>query len=299
MTRFLIVPQWQGSPAARAMHLVDGAEAIAGDLPRARTVRVEVPTSAGEALDTGIRRYSALSRTADAVRDALAAGAPDTRMPEGSTPAADLDAAAAPTEAAAPSEPALVVGGDCGVAVPAIAHAAAAHDRLAVVWFDAHGDLNSPASSPSGAFAGMALRAVIDDLPLPSGGPIVPAERVILAGARELDDAEETAAMDAGVLRLSVEDLDGPERLADAVAATGATALYIHVDLDVLDPAVISGVGLPVPFGLSLDALLRSIAAARARVPLVGASIAGFAPASPAAAVDDLGTILRVVGALA
>ena len=44
MTRFLIVPQWQGSPAARAMHLVDGAEAIAGDLPRARTVRVEVPT---------------------------------------------------------------------------------------------------------------------------------------------------------------------------------------------------------------------------------------------------------------
>lgn len=288
MTRFLIVPQWQGSPAARAMHLVDGAEAIAGDLPRARTVRVEVPTSAGEALDTGIRRYSALSRTADAVRDALAAGAPDTRTPEGSTPAADLDAAAAPTEAAAPAEPALVVGGDCGVG-----------DRLAVVWFDAHGDLNSPASSPSGAFAGMALRAVIDDLPLPSGGPIVPAERVILAGARELDDAEETAAMDAGVLRLSVEDLDGPERLADAVAATGATALYIHVDLDVLDPAVISGVGLPVPFGLSLDALLRSIAAARARVPLVGASIAGFAPASPAAAVDDLGTILRVVGALA
>ena len=288
MTRFLIVPQWQGSPAARAMHLVDGAEAIAGDLPRARTVRVEVPTSAGEALDTGIRRYSALSRTADAVRDALAAGAPDTRTPGGSTPAADLDAAAAPTEAAAPAEPALVVGGDCGVG-----------DRLAVVWFDAHGDLNSPASSPSGAFAGMALRAVIDDLPLPSGGPIVPAERVILAGARELDDAEETAAMDAGVLRLSVEDLDGPERLADAVAATGATALYIHVDLDVLDPAVISGVGLPVPFGLSLDALLRSIAAARARVPLVGASIAGFAPASPAAAVDDLGTILRVVGALA
>ena len=68
-------------------------------------------TSAGEALDTGIRRYSALSRTADAVRDALAAGAPDTRTPEGSTPAADLDAAAAPTEAAAPAEPALVVGG--------------------------------------------------------------------------------------------------------------------------------------------------------------------------------------------
>ena len=64
MTRFLVVPQWQGSPAARAMHLVDGAEAIAGDLPRASTARVEVPASAGEALGTGIRRYSALARIA-------------------------------------------------------------------------------------------------------------------------------------------------------------------------------------------------------------------------------------------
>ena len=87
--------------------------------------------------------------------------------------------------------------------------------------------------------------------------------------------------------------------LAEAVAATGAAALYIHVDLDVLDPAVITGVGLPVPFGLTLDQLTGAIAAVRARRPLVGASLAGFAPADPAAAVDDLGTILRIVGALA
>ncbi len=46
MTRFLVVPQWQGSPAARAMHLIDGAEAIAGDLPRGATVRVDVPVEA-------------------------------------------------------------------------------------------------------------------------------------------------------------------------------------------------------------------------------------------------------------
>lgn len=152
MTRFFVVPQWQGSPAARAMHLVDGAEAIAGDLPRASTARVEVPASAGEALDTGIRRFSALSRTAAALREALAAH-------EGPTGDGDGDG----------DENFLVIGGDCGVAVPAIAHAAARRgaldDSLAVVWFDAHGDLNTPDASPSGAFAGMALRAVIDDLP--------------------------------------------------------------------------------------------------------------------------------------
>lgn len=281
MTRFFVVPQWQGSPAARAMHLVDGAEAIAGDLPRASTVRLEVPASAGEALDTGIRRFSALSRTAQALGEALAAH-------DGSTGEAD--------------ERFLVIGGDCGVAVPAIAHAAARRgaprDGLAVVWFDAHGDLNTPEASPSGAFAGMALRAVIDPLPLQGSGA-VPASRVILAGARELDDAESDALADSALTHLDVEALADPLTLADAVAATGAGAVYVHIDLDVLDPAVIGGVALPVPFGLSLDQLLAALAALRSRVPLVGASIAGFAPASPATAIDDLGTILRIVGALA
>ena len=283
MTRFVVVPQWQGSPAARAMHLVDGAEAIAGDLPRARTVRVEVPPSAGESLDTGIRRFSALARVEIAVTEALAMEGVDA-------------------SGAAGHEPAIVVGGDCGVAVPAIAHAAATHEALAVVWFDAHGDLHSPATSPSGAFAGMALRAVFDDLPLPASRTepgTVPAERVFLAGARELDDAESDLLRQGAPTHLAPADLADPAALADAVTASGATALYIHVDLDVLDPAVITGVALPVPFGLSLEQLVAAIAAVRARVPLVGGSIAGFAPASAGAAVDDLGTILRVVGALA
>ena len=71
MTRFLVVPQWQGSPAARAMHLVDGAEAIAGDLPCASTARVEVPASAGEALalvEAALRRLEAGGRLADEAR---------------------------------------------------------------------------------------------------------------------------------------------------------------------------------------------------------------------------------------
>ncbi|MCR2828112.1 arginase family protein, partial [Microbacterium sp. zg.Y909] len=60
MTRFIVVPQWQGSPSARAMLLVDGAEAIEGDLPRAACTRVDVPLEAGESLDTGVHRLSAL-----------------------------------------------------------------------------------------------------------------------------------------------------------------------------------------------------------------------------------------------
>jgi len=271
MTRFLVVPQWQGSPAARAMHLIDGAEAIAGDLPRSATVRLEVPVEAGESLDTGIRRFSALARVREAIADALAAD---------------------------PAAPAIVIGGDCGVAVPAIAHVAMHHEAVAVVWFDAHGDLNSPATSPSGAFAGMALRAVFEELALPGSGS-VPADRVVLAGARELEGAERELAETSGLAVIDVDALSDPASLVDAVAATGASAVYLHVDLDVLDPAEIAGIGLPVPFGLSLDELVAAIKAVRARLPLVGASISGFAPASATAAVDDLGTILRVVGALA
>ena len=292
MTRFVVVPQWQGSPAARAMLLALGAEAIAGDLPRARTVRIEVPTSAGESLDTGIRRFSALARTRDTLAEALAA----YERPATSD-AADADA----SDATAVAEHTIVIGGDCGVAVPAIALADARHERLAVVWFDAHGDLHTPASSPSGAFAGMALRAVVEELPLSLAdrGSLVPGDRVVLVGARDLDDAEAAAITELGLIHLDPDALEDSTVLAAAIARTGATAVHIHVDLDVLDPAVIDGVALPVPFGLSLDTLLAAIRAVRAEVPLAGASIAGFAPSTPTAAVDDLGTILRVVGALA
>ena len=269
MTRFIVVPQWQGSPSARAMRLIDGAEAIAGDLPRSATTMVAVPPEAGEALETGIRRFSTLSRVREAVTAALDAGA----------------------------GPALVIGGDCAIAVPAVAHSAQTSPELALVWFDAHGDLHSPETSPSGAAAGMALRTILDGDA--GAAPILPAERILTVGARELDDAERTFLDEVPLRRFAAADLSGPAALADAVATTGAASVHIHVDLDVLDPSVITGVTAPVPFGLSVAELTGAIAAIRARLPLTGASLAGFAPAGPDAAVDDLGTILRIVGALA
>lgn len=265
MTRFIIAPQWQGSPSSRAMLLADGAEAIADDLPRAACTRVEVPTEAGEALETGVRRFTTLARIQQSLTDALETG-------DGT---------------------ALVVGGDCGIAVPAIAHAARHVPALTVVWFDAHPDLHTADSSPSGAFSGMALRAALGDGPL-SADPA--ATRVILAGARSFDDAEVDAADTLGIQRLSCDDLADPLALA---AVVGADPVYIHVDLDVLDPAVMSGVTDAVPFGLDVATLTASIDAVRAHALLVGASISGFAPPSPLAAVDDLGAILRIIGALA
>lgn len=267
MVRFLVVPQWQGSPAPRAMLLVDGASAIAGDLPRAATTMLDVPVEAGESLGTGVRRLSALLRTRELVDEAMTA---DT----------------------------VIIGGDCSVTVAALAALPGGTDDLAVVWCDAHADLHTPESSPSGAFSGMALRAVLGEgetqLVL---DPAVRRDRVVTVGMRDLDDAE-VVPLD-GLRQLSVSDLDDVDALADAVAATGAQRVWVHIDVDVLDPAEIAGVSSPAPFGLAPAALSAAIRALRSRVPLAGATIAGFAPRSPADAVEDLGALLRLVGAVA
>jgi arginase len=277
MTRYLVVPQWQGSPSSRAMQLIDGAQAIAGDLPRSSTTVLDVPMEAGESLGTGIQRLSALQRVRGMVADALDAH-----------------------DVGAPDEPVLTIGGDCGIALAPIAHAARRSPGLAVVWIDAHPDLNSPDSSPSGAFAGMVLRAVIGD-----GEPglrldgAVAADRVIVGGARSFDEPELAAVADLGITALTVEALRDADALADAVIATGADGVYIHVDIDALDPAEIAGNAHPEPFGVTVAELTVSIGRLRERVPLVGASLAGYSPASADAATDDLGAILRVIGALA
>ena len=251
------------------MSLIDGAEAIRGDLPRASVTLIDVPLEAGESVQTGVQRASSLLRVQAAVADALLTH----------------------------HEPVVIIGGDCSVSVPAIGHIA--DDDVAVVWFDAHPDLHSPESSPSGALAGMALRTVIGEGAAElTVRPIAP-ERVVLVGARLHDDAEAEYLASSDIRTLSPEALTDVEALADAVVATGASRVYVHIDLDVLDPAEITGVSSAAPFGPSRAEVVDAIRALRARVPLAGATIAGFAPTSAAAAVDDLGTILRLVGAVA
>ena len=256
------------------MRLAEGAYAILGDLPQSATTLVEVPVGAGDSLGTRIHRLSSVLATAEAVA----------------------------LELAADDSPALVVGGDCGVELAAVRHALT--PETAVVWFDAHPDLHSPRSSESGAFSGMVLRALLggasDDLPSRGDDPAPPvldAGRVVLAGARTFDEAEDTWAESHGVAAVSSLDLS-PQDVVDAVAATGATEVYLHVDLDVLDPGTLEGLLDPQPFGLEPSVLIETIVALKQRFTLVGAGLCSFAPVDAAAAADDMGTVLRLVGAL-
>ncbi len=270
MTRFIVAPQWQGSSSSRAMQLVDGAEAIAGDLPRASTTVLEAPSEAGDAQGTRVQRLSALVRMRERIEDAVRAS----------------------------DEPAVVVGGDCGVALGAVS--AIAGDDLAVVWIDAHPDLNTPDSSPSGAFTGMVLRAIAGEgEALLRLEPAISPSRLVLVATRAWDPEEESFAAAHGITVLPADHLASPDALADAVAATGATRAHVHVDLDALDPADIAGIARAVPFGARTAEVVASIRRLRERLPLAGATLTAFSPSSPAAAVDDLGTILRLIGALA
>jgi arginase len=281
---FIVVPEWQGSVSARAMSHADGATAIQGDLPASATVVVDVPVEAGESLGTGVHRYSTLLRVKQLTTQALAgiSGTP------------------------------ITIGGDCGAALAAVAYVAAqerstdagegADDGdLAVLWLDAHPDLNTPETSPSGAFNGMVLRAIAgegaDGL---AAGPDarVPPSKLVLGGIRAIDDGEQEFIDEHAVTVLTVEDLSDPTVVLGALEETGAKRVFVHVDLDVLDPSALAGLSYPIPFGVGPTELVALLKAVVERFPLAGASIAGFAPASPEAADDDLPTILRLVAAL-
>lgn len=250
------------------MLLTDGAAAIAGDLPRRDTTVLDVPLEAGDSLGTGIRRLSALQRTRDMVADQLAGH----------------------------TDPVVVIGGDCSVSVFALS--ALDTSDVAVLWCDAHPDLNEPSTSPSGAFAGMALRAVMGEgEPQLALSPGIPAERVVLLGARSIDDSERDALSELTLL--SRDALDDVDSVAAAVRATGAGRVWVHIDVDVLDPAEFEGVSQAAPFGVTASGLAAALRRLREEVPLAGATIAGFAPRSPADAVLDLGAILRLIGAVA
>ncbi len=159
----------------------------------------------------------------------------------------------------------IVIGGDHSLAVGSVgASADFAVERggqLGVLWIDAHGDMNTPATTSSGNVHGMPLAALVGTEPaeLASIGqhsPKVRAEHVVLIGIRNLDEAEKTQIRAAKVHVFTMKDIDQHgiavvmKRALD-IATTGTTGLHVSFDLDACDPAIAPGVGTPVKGGLS------------------------------------------------
>jgi arginase len=157
----------------------------------------------------------------------------------------------------------LVLGGCCCAHIGAIRGLATRHDRLAVVWLDAHGDLNTPESSPSGNLWGMPLRMAIDE------GSVRTVD-VALVGARDLDPPEHEYVAQHGI----DDDLSR--------ALDGTDAVYVALDVDVLEPGAVPCF-MPAPGGLELDDVERLLLEVASGARLVGLGFTGLAPgADPA-----------------
>jgi arginase family enzyme len=157
-----------------------------------------------------------------------------------------------------PTRP-LVLGGCCCSHIGAVEGLAARHERLGVIWFDAHGDLNTPQTSPSGNQWGMPLRMIVD------GGAIDAAD-VALVGARDLDPGEVEFIAANGI----DDDID---RVLGRVSA-----VYVALDCDVLDPTEMT-VWMPEPDGPTIAGVEKLFGRIReSGVTLAGAGLTGLTP---------------------
>lgn len=181
---------------------------------------------------------------------------------------------------------ALVLAGNCPHAVGACGGIARAGRRPGIVWFDAHGDLHTYATTETGFVGGMPFATCLgwdlDDWRIACGlHPAVDPTAAALIGASDLDTAEVTAIARSGMVRLDADQL-GPAGIATQAALdriTGAAdTWYLHLDIDVVGaevPGATTPSEHPAPGGL----VLESLRAASAAVPVRVATIATYNPA--------------------
>jgi arginase len=186
----------------------------------------------------------------------------------------------------------LVLAGNCSSALGTIAGL----DReVGVVWFDAHADFHVPDSTPTGFFDGFSLALVTGEgwtelRETVEGAHAVPQDRVVLAGTRDLDPTEKPRLARSAIARADAHSLeDSLAELAERV-----DAVYVHVDLDVLDPVEGRANGWSVEGGFSAAELGRAVDSIAARFEIPAAALTAYDPS-----VDLEGRVPPIAAALA
>jgi arginase len=168
-------------------------------------------------------------------------------------------------EALGRGETPLVLGGDHSIAVGTVAGVSINQQRqqkkIGLIWIDAHADMNTPESSPSGNIHGMPLACCMglgpEELTHIGGfSPKVDPKNVALVGIRSVDELEREYVQRSGVRAFTMRDIDerglrGVMEEAIAVASGGTAGFHVSLDMDAMDPTEAPGVGTPVRGGLS------------------------------------------------
>jgi arginase len=176
----------------------------------------------------------------------------------------------------------LILAGNC-LSACGILGGLGAIDR-AVFWFDAHGDLNTPDTTPSGFVDGMALATALGwcwkslAQTIPGFAPVAP-DRCALIGARALDPPERDAIRNNGVTHIAPDALPrGLQAFLDR-PGIGHSAAYVHCDLDTLDPSVARVNGFPAPGGLQPDPMIGAINSIANKTEIKAGAITAYDPA--------------------
>ena len=158
----------------------------------------------------------------------------------------------------------IVIGGDHSLAAGSVGAsadiAAAEGSEIGLLWIDAHGDMNTPATTTSGNVHGMPLAALLGPEPaelsrIGQRTPKVRAEKTVLIGVRNLDEQEKLEIRDSKVHVFTMKDIDrhgiaAVMKRALAIASKGTRGIHVSFDMDVCDPSIAPGVGTPVKGGL-------------------------------------------------
>jgi arginase len=176
----------------------------------------------------------------------------------------------------------MTVGGGCDADTASLAYMNALYQGdLTVIWMDAHGDINSPNESASHLYYGMPIRALLGECPpisdlLPL--PLQP-EQLILFGCRDLDQTEKNYISENQITLIPVLEDPGEleKQLTDLIQTKKNRHLYIHLDLDVLDPHEFPHTPLPAPgTGFSAEAILSALHSLKQHNDLVGTGVFEF-----------------------
>jgi arginase len=249
---YLLYPEWQGYGVDASVY--HGALAVADALfPGAAFTRIESPLDEALTAEGGVVGLSSIASRFRATLAGLRASAPDR---------------------------VVTVGGTCGVEAAPVAYLNERYlGDLAVVWFDAHGDLNSPATSPSGHFHGMVLRTLLGDGPQEYvrelRRPLSPAQ-IFLAGTRDLDPDEATYIREAGISVTPPEAFADPLSVADAVRARGFSHVYLHLDMDCFRPDEFPDTLMRTAGGPSLGSVSAVMRELRAAFDVAGFSLVEY-----------------------
>jgi arginase len=175
----------------------------------------------------------------------------------------------------------IVVSGDCNSCLGTLSGLGSSH--IGIIWFDAHGDMNTPETSPSGFFDGMSISIALGDC-YPDvwsrlgNTHFIPAANVLLVATRDLDPLERPRIESSPVQMVQPPEMDiGLEPNLDALAER-VSEIYLHFDIDALDPEFAPGAGYRCPDGISLAQAQRAIERIGARFRIRTAALTNYNP---------------------